>query len=267
MRQRVATEVEPDDKAAYWLKGISINPGQAWRLVADEEERFEDGQRRNAMEMDAFDTNHDGQLDFREFCALVGEREAAESASLSSHALDQHTRVLGRHSMEELRARFAELDADGSGLVDIAEYIRYSLRDALTRSADRVMDLMYKWDADGSGAVTMGEFRRALRAVGFDKSFCRDADIDEVFAEFDDDSSGAIDYKELNKALRTGAGSAADGRQRRALRKGGAPAGDKKGGASALANAQIRLVEGGEVSITIRATPHMVHSHAVCTFH
>lgn len=37
----------------------------------------------------------------------------------------------GGHTDEELQRRFEELDEDGSGKVDMAEYLRWSLRDAL----------------------------------------------------------------------------------------------------------------------------------------
>ena len=47
----------------------------------------------------------DGKLDFAEFCSLVREREG------------------GEFSNEELRKRFEALDADGSGQVDLAEYL------------------------------------------------------------------------------------------------------------------------------------------------
>ena len=48
---------------------------------------------------------------------------------------------VGALTDEELRARFREFDADDSGFVDIDEYLQFSLRDALARSADRVIDL------------------------------------------------------------------------------------------------------------------------------
>ena len=69
------------------------------------------------MEYDAADTDGDSKLDFGEFCALVREREA------------------GHHTDAELKRRFESLDADGSGKVDMDEYIRFSLRDALARSS------------------------------------------------------------------------------------------------------------------------------------
>lgn len=79
---------------------------------SDEEENFEDGMRQNAMEFDAQDKDQDNKLDLEEFCAMVRSREE------------------GDHTDEELKERFIALDGDGSGKVDMNEYIRFSLRDA-----------------------------------------------------------------------------------------------------------------------------------------
>ena len=113
------------------------------------EENFEDGMRQNAMEMQAIDKDNDHKLDFGEFCALVRERE------------------LGDHTDEELEERFKALDADGSGKIDMNEYVLFTLRDSLARSSTRVIELFKQWDDDNSGTVGKAEFRRAVQAMGF----------------------------------------------------------------------------------------------------
>ena len=50
-------------------------------------------------------------------------------------------RETGNHTIQELRERFNKIDADDSGKIEASEYIRFSLRDALARSAARVLDL------------------------------------------------------------------------------------------------------------------------------
>ena len=84
---------------------------------AEAEEDFAAGMANAAVDYQAHDTDGDHKLDFDEFCALVRDRES------------------GDHTEEELRARFEQLDADGSGQVDLHEYVRYSLRDALSSSS------------------------------------------------------------------------------------------------------------------------------------
>ena len=54
------------------------------------------------------------------------------------------------------------MDGDGSGQVEQHEFIKFSLRDALTRSSTRVLDLFREWDEDGSGKVDKKEFRKAI---------------------------------------------------------------------------------------------------------
>ena len=141
--------------------------------------------RQDAMEFDDVDRDQDNKLDFGEFCALVRKRE------------------VGSHSESELRERFEKLDADGSGKVDMNEYIVFVLRDALSRSSQRVIELFVKWDEDASGEIDKREFRRLVGSMGF--SMIGDAsEIDLVFDSFDADGSGKLAYAELNQALRDG---------------------------------------------------------------
>ena len=153
----------------------------------DEEERFETGVRRSALDFVQHDKNADKMLDYDEYCALVREREEAR----------------GGHTDEELRLRFDDLDDGKTGRVSLHSYIRASLREALSRSATRVIDLFRLWDEDGSGTIERKEFRRAIRALGFD-FFANNAEIDLVFDDFDIDGSGKLEYKELNTMLRQG---------------------------------------------------------------
>jgi len=144
--------------------------------------------KQNAMERDAADADQDGKLDFTEFCQFVRDREEGEFTD------------------EDLKKRFDALDKDGSGKVDMEEYLLFSLRDALARSADRVCDLFRKWDEDKSGKIDKREFTRAIRALGFD---VEDEVGFAVFDSLDDDKSGELEYKELNTMLRKGVGAEA----------------------------------------------------------
>merc|ERR1711965_785759 len=109
-------------------------------------------------------------------------------------------RVEGPFTDEQLKERFETLDADGSGKVDMAEYLQWSLCDALARSSERVVDLFKKWDEDNSGKIDKREFTRAVRALGF--ADISEKDAGAVFDMLDDDKSGELEYKELNLMLR-----------------------------------------------------------------
>jgi len=155
-------------------------------VVGTCDEDFEEGMQQNALDRDAADADGDNKLDFGEFCTFVRAREE------------------GEHTDEALQARFAALDEDGSGKVDMNEYLQFSLRDALARSATRVVDLFRAWDEDRSGSVDSKEFYRAIRSLGFDVS---QEDSDAVFTSLDEDGSGKLEYAELNAMLRKGEGS------------------------------------------------------------
>ena len=70
----------------------------------------------NSLDLVLFDADQDGKLDFGEFCAFVRDREE------------------GEFTEDELKARFEALDEDGSGKVDMHEYLQWSLKDALART-------------------------------------------------------------------------------------------------------------------------------------
>ena len=132
--------------------------------------------RHNAMFFDAHDLDRNRTLDFVEFSKLVRERE------------------MGVHTEEALRKRFKQLDADGSGELEMGEFIKFALRDALQRSAARVTDLLHAWDADGDGSIDKSEFRRAVATLGFD---ALDEEVDGVFEEMDTNRSGTLELREV----------------------------------------------------------------------
>ena len=99
---------------------------------------FRTNMRQNAAEFDeaeAEDGDYDNGLSFTEFCSLTRERE------------------MGEFSDEELRQRFLSLDVTGSGRITKADWLRFSLRDALARSVTKIAAVFKLWDADSSGAI------------------------------------------------------------------------------------------------------------------
>ena len=75
------------------------------------------------------------------------------------------------------------------------------MRDALSRTAIRVIDLFHEWDDDNSGTVSRAEFRKAMPMLGF---FVPRAELDALFDEWDLDKSGSIEIGELSTLLRRG---------------------------------------------------------------
>ena len=78
--------------------------------------------------------------------------------------------------------------------------LKETIKAALAKNLNRVIDTFRQWDADLSGKIDKREFFLAC-TTGLHISAPRQT-YDELFDEVDDDRSGEIDYKELNKVLR-----------------------------------------------------------------
>ena len=169
------------EKAVAEAKRVASRKTLGNDVAGSGEEHFDQGMRNNAAERDAADGDSDHRLSFDEFCVFLREREE------------------GEFTEEELKIRFELLDPDGSGWIEMHEYLQWSLRDALSRSSQRIIDLFKVWDEDKSGAVDKREFFKAVRALGFD---VEQSDTDAVFKALDADGSGMLEYAELNDKLR-----------------------------------------------------------------
>ena len=166
--------------------GLKRQNTMAGDVAGTGEEDFDVGNRQNAAERDAADQDSDSKLSFKEFSAFIRAREE------------------GKFTEEELKARFERFDVDQSGKIEMSEFITWSLRDALARSSQRIIDLFRAWDEDASGTIDKREFFRAIHALGFP---VEQVDTDKVFNFVDKDRSGTIQYGELNEKLREGEGS------------------------------------------------------------
>ena len=116
-------------------------------------------------------------------------------------------------------AVFAEMDIDGSGTIECAELVRFTLRSALDRSASRIVGLLRRSANGGSGeegssgggpsgSVARLEFHRAVRTIGIDAPAL---DLDAVFDEAvtPGTTRGAterVDLLDLEWVLRMGVG-------------------------------------------------------------
>ena len=174
---------------------MGVRPEKQWfeeaesaNVVGKGEEDFQDIMRERASAFGHADLDNDGMLDFDEFCAMVKYRETT------------------KYTEAQLREKFKELDDDGSGKVDLPEFIAYSLRDSLRKSKGRAIDLFRVWDEDDSGYIDKNEFGKAIVALGF---VAGREDIGKVFDMLDEDGSGEIEYKELAQILKAKPAAAA----------------------------------------------------------
>ena len=133
---------------------------KAAELEAAAIEGFRINMRQMLMDLDALDTDRDRTLDFYEYSRLIKERE------------------MGVHTRDALRCRFDNLDQDGSGLIDYAEFVAYALRESFERSSIKAEALHATWNTSGDGKVSRAEFRAALRDLY--GAQMTDAEIDRV---------------------------------------------------------------------------------------
>ena len=112
VKKQASFEAEEDDTAADGGVGGD-----------DANTAFISKVRQKAQDFVDHDTDGNLSLDFEEFCALVREREPPPKGGIWTEEL--------------LQERFEIVDWDKNGTVELNEYIRYSLRDALSKSAAR----------------------------------------------------------------------------------------------------------------------------------
>eukprot|EP00964_Phaeocystis_antarctica_P035246 scaffold20132_cov48-Phaeocystis_antarctica.AAC.1 len=73
------------------------------------------------------------------------------------------------------------------------------LKEGLSKSSVRVIELFKEWDTDGNGKVSKKEFGKAMRLLGFNVPA---SDINALFDEWDPDGSGVLSMEELAKELK-----------------------------------------------------------------
>jgi Ca2+-binding EF-hand superfamily protein/predicted esterase len=131
----------------------------------------------------------------------TGDKEGESKLDVAQFSILVKAREEGKHTEEELKARFDELDVDKTGWIEMAVYLSWSLKDCIARASTRLVDIFLKWDEDKSGSIDKVEFYRAVKSLGFPVS---QADTDIVFKTLDEDGSGNLEYKELSEKLRQG---------------------------------------------------------------
>ena len=84
---------------------------------------------------------------------------------------------------------------------DLTKPVREQLRNALSRSAARVIDLFREWDTTPDGELTYKEFTEGIKRLGMKMD---EGTMESLFKEWDIDGSGTISLLELNRILRRG---------------------------------------------------------------
>ena len=132
-------------------------------------------------------------LAFRETFNLF-DKDGGGSINVSE--IGDVLRALGQKpTKQELAQMVKEVDADGSGDVDFAEFLAMMLRKI--DEADVVKELrnvFSVFDKDSSGTIDLEELRTAIRAIG---EALTDEDIETCMELADTSGDGEVDYDEF----------------------------------------------------------------------
>merc|ERR1712072_212400 len=104
----------------------------------------------------------------------------------------------GKLTEEELECfteAFGMFDSDGSGAISSSEFRDVCLAVGMTPTDDELKAMIEELDADGSGDIDLKEFLSAMQAKRSDPE--AEEIITEAFKTFDADGSGALSHAEL----------------------------------------------------------------------
>lgn len=98
-------------------------------------------------------------------------------------------RSLGQNATEEdLRQMINEVDADGSGTIDFAEFLTLMARKIKTKDSDaEILEAFKVFDKDGSGKISPDELRQVMNNLGEKLS---DQEVEDMIREADTNGDG-----------------------------------------------------------------------------
>ncbi|KAI0559406.1 calmodulin [Gracilaria domingensis] len=98
-------------------------------------------------------------------------------------------RNLGQDPTEDaLRQMINEVDADGSGTIDFAEFLTLMARKMKTKDSEaEIVEAFKVFDKDGSGKISAEELRQVMSNLGEQLS---DAEVEEMIREADTNGDG-----------------------------------------------------------------------------
>ena len=151
---------------------------------------------------DFFDRDRSGDIDFEEMNAQLRQGLGVElDDALKDGAVTFERNVSQRHSVRRTTGKTGSNVVDGLNLQGVGGGVGAleALRDAISNSMQRTMNLFKEWDTDNSGGIDRGEFARALGVLGLES----DARVAvALFDLLDDNKDGELQFAELHAKLR-----------------------------------------------------------------
>mmetsp|Transcript_15802 Transcript_15802/g.34249 ORF Transcript_15802/g.34249 Transcript_15802/m.34249 type:complete len:191 (-) Transcript_15802:402-974(-) len=116
--------------------------------------------------------------------------------SITSDELFNVIRSIGQHpTIAEVEAMVLEVDADGNGEIDFAEFLTMMLHKMNESSPENeIMDIFNVFDLDNSGTISAKELRCAMRVLGEKLS---EEEIEDAIKLADASGDGEVDFEEF----------------------------------------------------------------------
>lgn len=135
--------------------------------------------------------------EFREAFSLF---DKDGDGSISVQELGTVMRNMGQNPTDgELQQMISEVDADGNGLIDFAEFVTLMARKMNNTDKDaEIREAFSVFDKDGSGKISGDELRQIMKSLGEDLT---DDEIQQMIREADTNGDGEIDYEEFVRML------------------------------------------------------------------
>ncbi|NP_001151507.2 calmodulin [Zea mays] len=144
--------------------------------------------------------------EFREAFSLF---DKDGDGTITTKELGTVMRSLGQSpTEEELQEMVDEVDADGSGAIDLQEFLTLlarQMREASGADEDELREAFHVFDQDQNGFISRDELRHVLQNLGERLS---EEELAEMLREADADGDGQINYSEFAKTKEPGAGRA-----------------------------------------------------------
>jgi len=127
---------------------------------------------------------------------------------LLAEEIDEVMRAMGfRPTAEELAELIEEIDEDGSGAIEFAEFAQLCAKFLVEDPDPETMRAELKqafrlFDKEATGFITMETFRGILAEVD---AKLTEEDLDQIIQEIDEDGSGTMDFEEFCELMMTNA--------------------------------------------------------------
>lgn len=131
---------------------------------------------------------------------LIGRLDRFDTGSITTKELGTVMRSLGQNPTEaELQDMINEVDADGNGTIDFAEFLSLMARKMKdTDSEEELKEAFRVFDKDQNGFISAMELRHVMTNLG---EKLTDDEVDEMIREADVDGDGQINYEEFVKMM------------------------------------------------------------------